>query len=98
MTEIATIQHTSLFWITKFTRPSRAVHISKKDQPIKQDSEEQPEPTNVDNIEDNSKEIQKEPINEQIDKHVEINEIKKINKAIIFHQMYLFQNRILILV
>ena len=33
MTEIATLPHTVLYWITKFTRPGRAVPIGRNDQP-----------------------------------------------------------------
>ena len=32
MTEIATLPHTVLYWITKFTRPGRAVPIGRNDQ------------------------------------------------------------------
>jgi hypothetical protein len=33
MTEIATLPHTVLYWITKFTRPGRAVPIGRNAQP-----------------------------------------------------------------
>ena len=45
MTEIATFQHTLLYWITKFTRPARAVPISKKEQ-----NEQPKEPVNEEEI------------------------------------------------
>ena len=74
MTEIATFQHTSLYWITKFTRPSRAVHIQKQKQTSEEISEEQREPTSVNNTGDDNEQKPNNPISEQADKPVETNQ------------------------
>ena len=63
MTEIATIQHTSLYWITKFTRPSRAVPITKKHQDTRELNENHEKDT-IDNGDTNNEEESKETISD----------------------------------
>ena len=77
MTEIATFHHTSLYWITKFTRPSRAIPITKGKQTPKENDEQQKERINVDNSEDNIEETQGKPIKEQTNNLVESSQVKK---------------------
>jgi hypothetical protein len=73
MTEIATFQHTLLYWITKFTRPARAVPISKKEQPTEHVNEEATKPAQVTEITEDTDENQDKPLinptnNEQTEK------------------------------
>jgi hypothetical protein len=73
MTEIATFQHTLLYWITKFTRPARAVPISKKEQTTEPINEEEIKPTQVTEPTEDTNETQDKPLinttnNEQTEK------------------------------
>jgi hypothetical protein len=74
MTEIATVQHTCLYWITKFTRPGRAVPISKKAQPITKDIEDNTEDTKPIETKEHNNEDENENENENKNENETLNE------------------------